>query len=523
MVIIKIEKPIAPMQTHLKILLGRIISAAVFLLLTTRVLHAGTAYIDTDPPWQLDSSGNKVVVIEKGDTVDFTLHASDDDNGFLGNYKWSITNGNVTSNITGMTADVTYGASADGSDNGVSVSLVHDDSLNPNITCTNGTVDSVTVRVVKLDVMEVSYGDDGDGSNVRMIDTGSTYASTSGTSIQTPEWTSGGADNATCYIQGGSPELTVKFSVSPPMTDANISADATVSGNFQISSNTGYNLGSVSFDEQDIDLTDVGSNVTQVFDTEDSLPAYVARAAFNGTFNYYINDGDPTLNMASHPTNEVCLIYGTPDPNITPAKIRFEYWCGNIYSETDEVTVVDKVGPIATSYPIYVLSSPLTGEAVWSILDGANSDCAAQARLMNATLRLIGIDDGDTVYVYPQSVSWGNLVIWESASPWGAEYSYWGQQDPGNVGCLLAYGAPNTSGSYNVNFFEGCYRYVEGDPPSGYYEYWMGGTSSCAGSAYDALTDVCPNNSSVWQFYIDETVPPALPPKKNFPASPPYN
>jgi hypothetical protein len=466
------------MRTHPRFLLGKIISTAVFLFLTVRGLHAGSAYIDTDPPWQLDSSGNKVVVIEKGDSVWFTLHASDDDNGFLGNYEWTLTNGNVTSNITGMTATATYGASADGSDNSVSVSLVHDDSLNPNITCTNGTVDSVTVRVVKLDVMEVSYSDDGDNSNVKMIDAGSTYASNTGPTISSPEWTSGGNNSPTCYVQNGSPQLTVKFSVSPAMTDANISADAYVSGDFDVIDNTGTDLGSITFDTEDIDLSGVGSNVTQVFNTYnsgDTIPEYVSSGNFNGTFTYGINQ-DPDITINTHPQNEIILTYETPDSSSTITRKRIEGVCTQIgiTTEVDDSDIELAVAKIAMNSDNFSDTSSMGGgDVVWSMLDGtAKGSCAAQAYLMKYCVRLLGIEDGAVGGVYPRDgtpgtlnalVGWSGDWIDENSSGNPFAFSTYSEANPGDGTILLQY----TDGGGGLhNYFEGCFSvggtYYEG-------------------------------------------------------------
>ena len=174
---------------------------ALLIVLAAVSGRAGNLTIDTVPGWQIGTGNTEYVCIGKGDTVKFTVNSTVGDSGPIGNYVWDVGAATVVTGGNGSnTVTLLFGNATNGASNGVSVGFTHTDPNN-GIVCTSNTsmLDTVTVEVIALDVMNVSYSDSGDGGNVRMIDTGSNsttmYGNTTGVSITSPEWISGGNVN----------------------------------------------------------------------------------------------------------------------------------------------------------------------------------------------------------------------------------------------------------------------------------------------------------------------------------------
>jgi hypothetical protein len=497
------------MKKHHKSLVGKIFVTLIILLAALNG-WAGNLTIDTVPDWQIGTGNTEYVCVGKGDTVVFTVNDTVNDGGSVGNYVWNVGNATILSGGNGSnTVTLAFGNATNGSANTVSLAMQHTDPNN-GIVCTSNasTLDFVTVEVIKLDVMNVSYGGDAGTTNVRITDAGTTAKSITGNIIPSPEWVAGGNNNPACYVQGTSPELTVNFSISPNITASNITANATITGLLQVWNGTvgsSTNLGNLDLeDDQEETVNLVGNVVCVTLDTDDTMPSGVYQGNFNGTFLYGIGDGNMDIPMATNPQTGLFSIYGQPGGLCVETLERLKYWCNRLTNTTTVTAsqVATAVGQTAVCNDLFngtnniISTSTDPNEDVWGVIDGNLSDCITLATLMQSSLSLLGVPLGanDTVVcVYPSHADWSHLV---STSSVANEYDTVGGTSykliyVENTGDLDGNGNPVWAG----NNFEGCFRYQG--------TYWMGGVYSEGNKSLglsetdpkQVLADVCINTN----------------------------
>jgi hypothetical protein len=479
---------------------------ALLIVLAAVSGRAGNLTIDTVPGWQIGTGNTEYVCIGKGDTVKFTVNSTVGDSGPIGNYVWDVGAATVVTGGNGSnTVTLLFGNATNGASNGVSVGFTHTDPNN-GIVCTSNTsmLDTVTVEVIALDVMNVSYSDSGDGGNVRMIDTGSNsttmYGNTTGVSITSPEWISGGNVNPVCYVQGSNPMLTVQFSISPNLSIANVTANATITGLMQTLRTGNSNIGNIGlYCNGNMAVSLTGNNTTINFSTGNAIPGYVCQGTFNGTYTYLINGG-ATNNMVTNPQNSFDFVYGKPDTsNVTVTKCRLDFWCGAFNGTTNSTGIINMVGLLATSHGNFNHTSNFVANATtletlpnaydlaWQVFNTNSGgillggDCDTLSYFMASSLMLLGISPGDgVVYVYACHVDWSHI---ENTSRTANEI---GGGSLGRLGYI--------DGGWNN--FQGCLK-IQG-------VYWLGGFGITEPTNKGVLACVCTNNpgDSTFQCYI---------------------